>query len=176
MTRSCATFVNLDTRVRGKVRFGDDSSVEIEGRDRVEFVCKNGELQTLDVVYYIPNLITNIMSMGQLDKDGYQVQIGGEELAIREPGGRLLVKVRRSVSRLYLLTVKLSSGTCLAVRWEIEVWCSHGQLAHLNFQAMRKIVRVDLVHGCHTPFRERGNEASIRVPKMFKSHVRPTIW
>jgi hypothetical protein len=24
---------------------------------------------------------------------------------------------------------------------------------------------------CHTPFQERGNEASIRVPKMFKSHV-----
>jgi hypothetical protein len=29
---------------------------------------------------------------------------------------------------------------------------------------------------CHTPFRERRNEASIRVPRMFKSHVRPTIW
>jgi hypothetical protein len=27
------------------------------------------------------------------------------------------------------------------------------------------------VGGCHTPFRERGNEASIRVPRMFKSHV-----
>jgi hypothetical protein len=24
---------------------------------------------------------------------------------------------------------------------------------------------------CHTPFRERGNKASIRVPRMFKSHV-----
>jgi hypothetical protein len=24
---------------------------------------------------------------------------------------------------------------------------------------------------CHTPFRERGNKASIRVPKMFKSHI-----
>jgi hypothetical protein len=25
--------------------------------------------------------------------------------------------------------------------------------------------------GCHTPFRDSGNEASIRVPRMFKSHV-----
>jgi hypothetical protein len=25
--------------------------------------------------------------------------------------------------------------------------------------------------GCHTPFREIGNEASIRVPRMFKSHT-----
>jgi hypothetical protein len=24
---------------------------------------------------------------------------------------------------------------------------------------------------CHTPFRDSGNEASIRVPRMFKSHV-----
>jgi hypothetical protein len=24
---------------------------------------------------------------------------------------------------------------------------------------------------CHTPFRDRGNEGSIRVPRMFKSHV-----
>jgi hypothetical protein len=24
---------------------------------------------------------------------------------------------------------------------------------------------------CHTPFQERGNEASIRVPRMFKSHT-----
>jgi hypothetical protein len=24
---------------------------------------------------------------------------------------------------------------------------------------------------CHTPFREIGNEASIRVPRMFKSHT-----
>jgi hypothetical protein len=25
--------------------------------------------------------------------------------------------------------------------------------------------------GYHTPFRERGNDASIRVPRMFKSHA-----
>jgi hypothetical protein len=27
------------------------------------------------------------------------------------------------------------------------------------------------VEGCRTPFRDKGNEASIRVPRMFKSHV-----
>jgi hypothetical protein len=30
---------------------------------------------------------------------------------------------------------------------------------------------VSVVNKCHTPFRERGNEASIRVPRMFKSHA-----
>jgi hypothetical protein len=27
------------------------------------------------------------------------------------------------------------------------------------------------MRSCHTPFQERGNEASIRVPRMFKSHA-----
>jgi hypothetical protein len=30
---------------------------------------------------------------------------------------------------------------------------------------------ISLLAHCQTPFQERGNEASIRVPKMFKSHV-----
>jgi hypothetical protein len=63
--------------------------------NRVEVICKNGELQTLHVVYYIPKLTANIMGVGWLDEDGYQVLIGGEELAIHEPRGRLLAKVRR---------------------------------------------------------------------------------
>jgi hypothetical protein len=33
------------------------------------------------------------------------------------------------------------------------------------------IACISVVDDCHTPFRERGNEASIRVPRMFKSHA-----
>jgi hypothetical protein len=33
------------------------------------------------------------------------------------------------------------------------------------------ILAQGLIGLCHTPFRERGNKASIRVPKMFKSHA-----
>jgi hypothetical protein len=56
MTGSRAAFVNLDTRVQGTVRFGDDSAAEIEGRGIVEFICKNGELRRFKGVYFIPTL------------------------------------------------------------------------------------------------------------------------
>jgi hypothetical protein len=36
--------------------------------------------------------------------------------------------------------------------------------------------KANVVADCHTPVLENRTEASIRVPKMFKSHVRPTIW
>jgi hypothetical protein len=47
-------------------------------------------------------------------------------------------------------------------------------------EEIKAVIEDELVHLCqeneclrlcHTPFRERGNEASIRVPRMFKSHA-----
>jgi hypothetical protein len=43
-----------------------------------------------------------------LQQDGYQVLIGSGKLAIREPSGKLLAKVKQTASRLSLLTVTLS--------------------------------------------------------------------
>jgi hypothetical protein len=94
MIGSCAAFVDLDTRVRGTVHFGDDSIAEIEGHGRVEFICKNSEHHRFEGVYFIPQLAANIVSVGHLDEDGYQVIIGGGALAIREPNGKLLARVK----------------------------------------------------------------------------------
>jgi hypothetical protein len=147
MTGSCMAFINLDTRVRGTIQFGDDSAAEIEGRGKVEFVCKNGELRRFNGVYFIPKLTMNIMSVGRLDEDGYRVLIGGDELAIREPGGKLLARVKRAGSHLYLLHVTLSTVVCQVTRGDEMVWRWHERLGHLNFSAMKKLAHEDLVQG-----------------------------
>jgi hypothetical protein len=58
--------------------------------------------------------------------------------------------------------------------WDRERKCRrHGSLgggARVQHDGSRPDGRSGGV-GCHTPFRERGNEASIRVPRMFKSHA-----
>jgi hypothetical protein len=90
MIGSRSAFVDIDTQVRGTVRFGDDSAAEIEGHGKVEFICRNGERRVFEGVYFIPKLMANIVSVGRLDEDGYQVLIGNGELLIREPGGKLL--------------------------------------------------------------------------------------
>jgi hypothetical protein len=145
MMGSHAVFVILNTRVWGMVQFGDDSMVEIEGRGKDEFICKNGEHRTFEEVYFIPKLMANIISIGRLDKDGYQISIGDDELAIQEPRGRLLTKVKRPESMLYLLTVELSAVACLVSCREAEVWRWHERLGHLNFPAMKKLVHEDLI-------------------------------
>jgi hypothetical protein len=109
-----AAFTKIDTAVLGTVRFSDDSVARIEGRGTVVFVCKNGESRSFDRVYFISRLTTNIVSIGQLDEIGYKIDI--DMMKIREPGGVLLVKVKREVNRLYFLHLKFTQPTCLVVR------------------------------------------------------------
>jgi hypothetical protein len=72
------------------------------------FVCKNGESRSFDGVYFIPRLTINIVSVGQLDEIGYKIDIDTGMMKIREPGGVLLVKVKREANRLYLLHLKFA--------------------------------------------------------------------
>ena len=58
-------------------------------------------------VYYIPRLRSSIISIGQLDERDSEVLIKDGVLRIRDREQRLLVKVKRSLDRLYLLDLKV---------------------------------------------------------------------
>ena len=75
MTGSKAAFSELDGNVTGAVRFGDGSRVVIRGRGTIIFRCQNGEHRALTDVYYIPQLRSSIISIGQLDERGSEVLI-----------------------------------------------------------------------------------------------------
>ena len=82
MTGSRDVFAELNTSVTGTVKFGDGSVVDIEGKGTVLFACKSGEHRRLDGVYFIPRLTTNIVSLGQMDEDGFKVDIESEILRL----------------------------------------------------------------------------------------------
>ena len=75
MSGRCEIFSELDTTIRGTVKFGDASRVEIQGVGSVVFQAKNGEHRVLHGVYFIPALRNSIMSLGQLDEAGSKVEI-----------------------------------------------------------------------------------------------------
>ena len=64
MTGTREFFTTIDERIKGTVRFGDGSMVEIQGRGYVLFECRKGEHKVLMEVYYIPRLKSNIISLG----------------------------------------------------------------------------------------------------------------
>ncbi|XP_066392164.1 uncharacterized protein [Miscanthus floridulus] len=103
MTSSKAAFSELDGNVTGTVKFGDSSRVVIRGRGTIIFRCQNSEHRALTDVYYIPQLRSSIISIGQLDESGSEVLIKDVVLRIRDQEQRLLAKVKRTKNRLYLL-------------------------------------------------------------------------
>jgi hypothetical protein len=100
--------MKLDMAVLGTMCFGENSVVWIEGRMTIMFVCKNGKSRSLEGVYFIPRLATNIVSIGQLDEVDYKIDINTGVMKIREPRGLLLARVKCEVNRLYLLYIKLA--------------------------------------------------------------------
>ena len=54
-------------------------------------------------VLYTPKLKANIMILGSLDEQGYQIRLGKGILTIRDDNGRLLTRIKRSSGWLYLL-------------------------------------------------------------------------
>ena len=82
MTRDRNKFQNLDERYSGSVKFGDGSSVKIQGKGTIVFGCRNGEQWMLEEVYYIPNLCSNLVSLGQLTESGHKIVIDEDELEV----------------------------------------------------------------------------------------------
>jgi hypothetical protein len=64
MTSRWEFFTELDSDVRGSIRFGDASSVEIKGVGSVFFATESSEHRLLLGVYYIPALRNSIISLG----------------------------------------------------------------------------------------------------------------
>jgi hypothetical protein len=140
-------FSELDTNVRGNVKLGDDSSVQIEGRGTILFTCKNGEHLTLSEVYFIPRLCSSILSLGQLDELGYDAHIRHGWLQLRDPYGGLLARVQRNHGRLYVLHLALAWPVCLAAHGGEDAWRWHARYGHVHFDALRRLASANMVHG-----------------------------
>jgi len=132
MTKCRAAFSELDEKHAVSIRFSDGSRVEIRRRGTVLFKCKNGEHRALSEVYYIPELRSSIVSLGQLDEHGAEVLIRDGVLQIRDQDGRLLAKVQCSCSRLYLLDLKIEQLVCLAAMCTEKPWLWHGEGSRLR--------------------------------------------
>lgn len=113
MTGDRRYFSRIDYTITGKVRFGDDSRIDIREKGTISFIDINGEPRRMTDVYYIPDLKSNIISLGQATEAGCNIRLRGEELTMKDQHGRLLVKAKRSKNRLYKVHMGIQSNARL---------------------------------------------------------------
>lgn len=100
-------FSTIDNSITGKVCFGDDSRIDIKGKGTIEFTDRNGEPRKITDVYYIPDLKSNTISLGQATESGCDVRMKGEDLIMHDREGKLIAKAVRSKNRLYKVRMGL---------------------------------------------------------------------
>ncbi|CAH9140422.1 unnamed protein product [Cuscuta epithymum] len=147
MTGDKGCFTNMDHTIKGKVRFGDGSIINIHGLGSVLFKCNNGEHLSLNNVYYIPKLKSNIISLGQLDENGNRVVIKEGHLRVYDYNNRLMFKVKRQGNRLFVAKLQIAQKVCLMLSMTDKAWLWHARYGHLNFQALRRLTTNKMVDG-----------------------------
>lgn len=150
MTGQKCKFVELDEGITGQVKFGDGSIVHIKGKGSIMLRCKNGEERILREVYYIPSLCNNIISLGQLSEEGNKVILSGEHLWVYDKERVLLMKVKRSMNRLYKIIIDSRESSCFLSKCDESSWLWHSRLGHVNFKAMTMMSSNQMVQGLPT--------------------------
>jgi len=75
-------FADLDDSFRTKVKFGDGMFVPVTGKRRILITLKNGDHRYIYDVFYVPDMKSNLLSMGQLAEKGYVMHIVENKLSI----------------------------------------------------------------------------------------------
>eukprot|EP00253_Pinus_taeda_P031977 PITA_31977 len=73
MTGNIALFSTLDQSVKSQVTLGTDSKVFVMGKGEVKVSTRKGEKKTIADVYYVPGMKCNLLSIGKLVQNGYNV-------------------------------------------------------------------------------------------------------
>lgn len=140
-------FTKLDESITGMVRFGDDSRIDIQGKGSICFVFANGERKVLSNVYYIPDLKSNIISLGQATEAGCEVRMKENLLRIYDRLGGLLIETSRSRNRLYKVALEIENFKCLQLTSSTESTKWHAWLGHISVETMKMMISKELVFG-----------------------------
>lgn len=109
MTGNLEYFSSLDRRVTRKVRFGDDSRIDVRGKGSILFISKDGKKKILADVYFIPDLRSNIISLRQATESGCDIRMKDDYLTLYDRDGNLMVRSTRSKNRLYKVAMDVET-------------------------------------------------------------------
>nr|GEZ38289.1 zinc finger, CCHC-type [Tanacetum cinerariifolium] len=140
-------FKELDEKVRGKVRFGDGSYIEIKGKGSILIECDDEKQRIISHVYYIPDLKSNLLSLGQFIEIGCKDVMEDNELRLYDMENKIFMNVTRQRNRLYKAYLKIGIPVCLLANLKDDTWLWHARLGHLNFKSLKTMAQKDLVYG-----------------------------
>ena len=121
------------------VAFGDNSKVPVKGRGNILFRVKDGSHQIISNVYYVPNMKSNVLSLGQVLEKYYDIHLKEMTNEIK--------KVKMSKNRIFLLNIHNNIAKCLKAYHKDPFWIWHLRYDHLNFEGLELLSKKNVVKG-----------------------------
>ncbi|KAI5415960.1 hypothetical protein KIW84_041119 [Lathyrus oleraceus] len=112
-------FSNLDESFYSIVKIGDNLKLQVLGKVKIAFRLKDGSLNYISDVFYVPSICQNLLSVGQLAEEGYDLNFNKRGCTINDAEMGLIVKTSMSMNRLFLINIKFCSR--LLVLWSNSV-------------------------------------------------------
>ena len=120
----------------GKVHLADDETLKIVGKGDIRLKLPNETTWKLQGVRHVPGLRRNLISVGQLDGEGYCTTFSGHEWKISK--GALVVARGKKTGTLYV-TSNLENIVAVAdANGKSNLW--HQRLGHMSEKGMKTLL------------------------------------
>src|ERR1044072_5227957 len=103
----------------------------------VRVKVKNGKNILIKDVWYIPGIISNLISVGQLIEKGFLVVMKDNLLKLYDSHQKLIMKSEQGSNRTFKVNVSTSEAECLSTEGaegDSKLW--HKRLGHLNYKTL----------------------------------------
>lgn len=111
----------------------------------IKIRTKNGFVETISNVLYVPDLKSNLLSAGQLQEKGYVITIqGGCEIYDSVRGAIAVVPMNSN--RLFPLKIE-NIQSCLMAEKKDPSWLWHFRYGHLSFGGLKTLKQKNMVTG-----------------------------
>lgn len=138
-------FSSMDESFSDTIKFGDNSKVSVLVKGQVKFETKENSIQIISNVFYVSNLKTNLLSVGQLQEKGYEISIKNGVCQIQDEKLGLIAQINITANQMFPLYLNSISHSCFSVKLKDTAWLWHSCYGHLNFGRLRTLYQKEMV-------------------------------
>ncbi|KAI3474406.1 hypothetical protein Pfo_029267 [Paulownia fortunei] len=117
------------------------------GKRAGNYSNQHNATQTISNVLFVPDLKTNLLSIGQLQEKGYEIYIKDGFCRIQDEKLGLIAQVTMTANRMFPLYLNSINQTCFSAKLKDIAWVWHYRYGHLNFGGLRTLQQKNMVAG-----------------------------
>ncbi|KAI5448250.1 hypothetical protein KIW84_015610 [Lathyrus oleraceus] len=115
-------FSNLDESFRNVVKLDDNSKLQVLGKGKIAIRLKDGYLNYISDVLYVPSICQNLLSVGQLAEKGYDLNFNKRGCTINDAEICLIANTDMSRNCLFPMNIKYSANMCCKIVSTDDNW------------------------------------------------------